>query len=154
MEFEGFNLGAIDIDSHGLLDEVQADDQTVPLFARDEYALSASEQAALDPYTHAFDEVRMWTTGEAMLHHGAHCSDLLIGYRHWFAIDTHNACHPDGFQHCDSVLQSKIAKEITAEQRDINDLDAIFPDTALPPQRQQLGNALRGQLVADHFFVP
>jgi hypothetical protein len=143
MEIEGFNLGAIDIDSHRLLDEIQADDQAVPLFARHEYALSASQQAALDPYTHAFDEIRVWTTGEAMLHHGAHGGNLLIGYWHRFTIDTHNARHADGFQHCYSVLQSKIAKEITAEQRDINDLDAIFPDTALPPQRQQLGNALR-----------
>ena len=135
MGVEGFNLRAIDIDSHGLLDEVQADDQTVPLFSRDEYALSTSEQATPDPYPHAFDEVRMWTTGEAVFHHGAYCRDLLIGYGHWFAIDAHNASYSDSFQHCDSVLQSKIAKEITAEQGDINELDAIFPDTALPPQR-------------------
>src|SRR6266704_4257260 len=98
-EFEGFNRRAIDFDSHGLVDDVHADDQTVPVFFRYQYALSASEQAALDPYPHAFDEVRMGTTGEAMLHQGAHRSDLLIGYRHCFAIDAYNAHYTDGFQH-------------------------------------------------------
>jgi len=132
---ERFNRRAIDLDSHGLVDDVHVNDQTVPLFSADEYALSASEQAALDPYPHAFDEVRMWTTGEAMLHHGAHRSDLLLGYRHGFAIDAHKACYTDSFQHSASVLQSKIAKEITVEQWDFDVLDAIFPDTALPPQR-------------------
>jgi len=118
-----------------LVDDVHADDQTVPLSFLYEYTLSASQQTALDPYPHAFDKVRMGTTGEAMFHHGAHCSDLLLGYRHGFAIDAHKACDTDSFQHGDFVLQSKIAKEITAEQWDINELDAIFPDTALPPQR-------------------
>jgi hypothetical protein len=118
-----------------LLDDVQADDQTVPLSSLYKYALSSSKQAALDPYPHAFDEVRMWTTGEAMLHHSAHRSDLLIGYRHWSAIERHNACYTYSFQHWNSILQSKIDKEITAEQWDINELDTIFPDTALPPQR-------------------
>src|SRR5262249_38540122 len=132
---EGFNRRAIDLDSHGLLDDVHVNDQPVPLFFLYEYALSTSEQAALDPDPHAFDEVRMWTTGEAMLHHGAHCSDLLLGYRHWFAIDAHKACYTDSFQHGDFVLQSKIAKEIAAEQRDLNVFDPIFPDTALAPQR-------------------
>jgi hypothetical protein len=115
------------------VDDVQADDQTVPLFFRYEYALSAGEQTPLDPDPHAFDEVRMWTTGEAMLHHGAHRNDLLLGYRHWFAIDAHKACYTDSFQHSDFVLQSKIAKEIATEQWDINELNAILPDTALPP---------------------
>src|SRR5712691_13557768 len=133
--FQGFNLRAIDIDGHGLVDDVHADDQTVPLFFRYEYALSSSQQAALDPYPHAFDEVRIWTTGEALLHHGAHRSDLLLGYRHCSAIDAHKACYTDSFQHGDFVLQSKIAKEITTEQWDFNVLDTIFPDTALPPQR-------------------
>jgi len=116
-----------------LLDDVHVNDQTVPLFSLYEYALSASQQTALDPDPHAFDEVRMWSTGEAMLHHGAHRNDLLLGYRHWFAIDTYKACYTDSFQYGDSVLQSKIAKEIAAEQWDINELDAILPDTALPP---------------------
>src|SRR5262245_32145142 len=107
----------------------------MPLFFRYRYAVSASKQTALDPYPHAFDEVRMRTTGKAMLHQGAHRSDLLIGYRHCFTIDAHKACYTDSFQHCNSVLQSKIAKDITAEQWNINELDAIFPDTALPPQR-------------------
>src|SRR5262249_32747841 len=124
-----------DLDSHGLLDGVHINNQTVPLFFLYEYALSTSQQAALDPYPHAFDEVRMWTTGEAMLHHGTHRNDLLLGYWHWFAIDAHQACDTDSFQHGDFVLQSKIAKEIAAEQRDLNVLDAIFPDTALAPQR-------------------
>jgi len=153
-EFEGFNRRAIDLDSHSLVDDVHADDQTVLLFFRYEYALSASQQAALDPYPHAFDEVRMWTTGEAMLHQGAHRNDLLIGYRDWCAIDAHKPCYADRFQHSDFVLQSKIAKEITAEQWDFNELDAIFPDTALAPQREQVGDALRSKLVAHHLLVP
>jgi len=136
------------------VDDVHVNDQTVPLFFLYEYALSASEQAALDPYPHTFDEVRMWTTGKAMLHHGAHRHDLLIGYRHWGAIDAHKSRYPDSFQHCYFVPQSKIAKEITVEQWDLNELDAVFPDTALPPQREQMGDALRGKLVAHHFFVP
>jgi hypothetical protein len=137
-----------------LLDEVHADDQTVPLFFRYEYAVSSSEQTALDPYPHAFNEVRIRTTGEAMLHQGAHRNDLLFGYRHCFAIDAHKACYTDSFQHCNPVSQSKIAKEIAAEQWNLNELDTIFPDTALPPQREQMGDALRVKLVADHFFVP
>ena len=69
--FEGFNLRAINIDGHGLVDDVHADDQTVPLFFRYEYAVSSSEQTTLNPYPHAFNEVRIRTTGEAMLHQGA-----------------------------------------------------------------------------------
>src|SRR5437764_9470721 len=116
MGFEGFNLRAIDIDGHDLLDDINADDQTVLLFFRYEYALSTSEQAALDAYPHAFHEVRISTTGEAMLHQGAHRSDLLIGYGHRSAIDAHNTCHTKRFQHGDFLLHSKIAKEITTEQ--------------------------------------
>src|SRR5207248_1108248 len=99
--FEGFNLRAVNIDSHGLLDDVHADDQTMLLFFRYEYALSASEQAAFDPYPHAFHEVRIGTTGEAMLHHGAHRSDLLLGYGHRSATNAHNTCHTKRSQHGD-----------------------------------------------------
>src|SRR5262249_31925270 len=130
-----FDLCTIDIHGYGLLDEVHADDQTVPLFSRNEDALSASEQAALNPYPHAFNEVRMWTTGEAMLHHGADHGNLLLGYRHRFAIDAHNTHHTKSFQHWKFILQSKIAKEIATEQWNINELDAVLPDTALLPQR-------------------
>jgi hypothetical protein len=117
------------------MDNVHPDNQAVPLSFLYEYAFSASEQAALDPYPHAFNEVRMWTAGEAMLHHGAHRIDLLLGYGHWFAIDAHKACYTDSFQHGDFVLQSKIAKEIATEQWNINEFNAVLPDTALPPQR-------------------
>ena len=61
--------------------------------------------AALDPYPHAFDEVRIvdYRGGDAriMVRTAVICSS---GIGTGSAIDAHKACHTDSFQHCDSVL--------------------------------------------------
>jgi hypothetical protein len=103
-KLKGFDIRAIDINSHGLLDDVHANDKTVPLFFRYEEALSSSEQAALDPYPHAFYEVGMRTTGQALFHQRSHCSNLLLRYWHWSAIQAYKTYYTDSFQHGDSVL--------------------------------------------------
>src|SRR5712692_162301 len=131
MEFEWFHIRTIDIDGYGLLDNVHADDQTVLVLLGYERAFCASEHATLDSYPHTFCQVGMWIIGEALLNHGAHHGDLLIGHRHWLAVHAHNACHTNSFQHRDSVLQGKIAKEVTTKQWNLNELDAVLPDTAL-----------------------
>jgi len=51
-------------------------------------------------------------------------------------------------------LQSKIAKEIPSEQGNLDDLDPVLPGTALTPQREQVGDALGGELVTDYLLVP
>jgi hypothetical protein len=153
-EFEWFHVYAIDIDGYGLLDQIDTDDETVLLLPRDEDTFCSNEYAALDPYPHAFCQVGMWIIGETLLNHRTHCGDLLIGHWHWFATDTHNACYTNSFQHCDAVLQSKIAKEVTPEQWNLNDLYTVLPDTALMPQRKQMRDALCDELVADHLLVP
>ena len=136
MKIEGFYIRTINLNGHGLLDNVHANDQTVSLFFRYEETLSSSEQAALDAYPHAFYEVGMWATGKAVFHHRLYCSNLLIRYWYWSTIQAYNTYHTDSFQHGDSILQGKMAKEIPPEQRNINKLDAILPNTALLPQRQ------------------
>ena len=149
-----FYIHAIDIDSYGLLDEIDTNDQTVLLLPRDQDAFSANEDATLDPYSHAFDEIGMGIIGQALLHHRPYRGDLLLGHRDGPAADTHNACDTDRFQHGDSVWQSKVAKEVPPEQWNLDNLYTVLPDATLAPQRQQVYDALGGELVVDHLFVP
>jgi len=123
----------IDLNGDTLLDKIHADDQTVPLPLFYEYAFCSHERAALDPYAHAFDQVGMWIIGEMVLNHRAHRSDLLIGHWHCRAIHADNAGYPKSFQYGDFILQSKMAKKVTAKQWDLHILDAVHPDTALTP---------------------
>ena len=70
---------------------------------------------------------------ETVLNHRAHRRDLLIRHRHGRAIHADNARDTKRFQHGDFILQSKMAKKVTAKQGDLNILDAVLPDTALTP---------------------
>src|SRR5438874_9847079 len=96
----------------------------------------------------------MWIIGQVLLNHRTHHGDLLIGHWHCLAANTHNACYTNSFQHCDPVSQRKIAKEVTAEQRDLDNLYTVLPGAALTPQRQQLFDALCSKLVTDHLLMP
>src|SRR5262249_33767920 len=137
-----------------LLDQIDTDDQTVFLLLGNEDTFSPNQDTALDPYSHALDQVGMGIIGETLLNHRTHRGDLLIGHGDGVAADTHNAYDTDSFQHCHAVLQSKIAKEIPPKQRDLDDLDPVLPGTALTPQREQVCDALGSELVTDHLLVP
>jgi len=95
--FEWFYVHTIDIHSYGLLDQIDADDQTVFLLLGNEDAFSPNQDTTLDPYAHALGQVGMGIIGEALLNHCTHRGDLLIGHGDWFAADTHNAYDTDSF---------------------------------------------------------